>query len=328
MEQMVTKMEQGKKIVTVDLWATTEQSCLNWIRLNQSTIRAETYQGLTDAVAADPTTHGCNLGQRLILPSSFTGSSRNMIQHCQDALAINRHFHGADLFLTMTADPNWPEITEALLPGQTTADRPDLVVRVFRKKAEEIRDDLFKRGYLGQTAACVWTIEYQKRGLPHMHMIIFLDPNSKLCTPEDVDTLLSAEFPDEEEEPELLELVKKHMVHTPCGPNNPNAPCMKDGKCSKGFPKPFRDETTINEDSYANLRRCNTGMTYQVRGHQVDNRWVVPYPCFWLWKFHCHINMECMMALALCILSIKAIKYIYKYVYKGHDCTTMEFGST
>ena len=77
-----------------------------------------------------------------------------------------------------------------------------------------------------------------------MHMIIFLDPNSKLRTPEDIDTLLSAEFPDEEEEPELLELVKKHMVHT-CGPNNPNAPCMKDGKCSKGFPKPFRDETTV-----------------------------------------------------------------------------------
>ena len=50
---------------------------------------------------------------------------------CQDALAINCHFHGADLFLTMTADPNWPEITEALLPGQATADHPDLVVRVF-----------------------------------------------------------------------------------------------------------------------------------------------------------------------------------------------------
>ena len=77
-------------------------------------------------------------------------------------------------------------------------------------------------------------------------MIIFLDSNSKLRTPEDVDTLLSAEFPDEEEEAELLELVKKHMVHTPCGPNNPTAPYMKDGKCSKGFPKPFREETTIH----------------------------------------------------------------------------------
>src|SRR6202789_2694972 len=303
----------------VDSWATTEQQRLNWVRLNQSTIRAETYQGLTDAVAADPTTHGNELGQRLILPSSFSGSSRNMIQHCKDALAINRHFHGADFFLTMTANPNWPKIKEPLLPGQTGADRPDLVVRVFHAKAEELKADLFKNGYLGQTVAHVFTIEFQKRGLPHIHMVILLHHNSKLRTPEDIDSLLSAEFPDDELEPEFFELVKTCMVHTPCGPNNPTAPCMKDGKCSKGFPKPFREETTINEDSYANLKRRNTGKSFEVRGHQVDNRWVVPYPRFWLWKFHCHINMEC-------ILSIKAIKYIYKYVYKGHDRTTMEFG--
>ena len=67
----------------------------------------------------------------------------------------------------------------------------------------------------------------------------------------------------------------------------------------------------ISED--VTLERLN------VRGYQVDNQWVVPYPPFWIWKFRCHINMEC-------IFSIKAIKYIYKYVYKGHDRTTMEFG--
>ena len=104
-----------------------------------------------------------------------------------------------------------------------------------------------------------------------MHMIIFLDADSKLCTPEDINTLLSAELPDEDEEPELLELVKKYMVHSPCGPNNPNTSCMKDGKCSKGFPKQFREETSINEDSYANLRRRDTGKTYNVRGYQVEN---------------------------------------------------------
>ena len=123
----------------VDSWATTEQSRLNWIKFNQSKIRADTYQGLTDAVAADPDTDGQDLGQRLILPSSFPGSSRNMIQHCQDALAINRHYHGADFFLTMTADPNWKEIKEALLPGQSPADRPDLAVRVFHAKVEELK---------------------------------------------------------------------------------------------------------------------------------------------------------------------------------------------
>ena len=303
----------------VDGWATTEQSRLDWIQRNQTKIRADTYRGLADALAVDPQMDANNVGQRVILPSSFTGSSRNMIQHCQDALAINCHFRGADFFLTMTANPNWQEIKDALLPGQSSSDRPDLVNRVFRLKVQELKDDLFKNGYLGRAVARVWTIEFQKRGLPHVHMIIFLDPDSKLRTPEDIDSLLSAEFPDPDEEPELFELVKKFMVHTPCGAQNPNAPCMHDGKCSKGFPKPFREQTTVNEDSYANLRRRDTGKKYQVGGHEVDNRWVVPYPRFWLWKFRCHINMEC-------LFSIKAVKYIYKYVYKGHDRTTMEFG--
>ena len=168
----------------VDSWATTEQSRLRWYTGNQKKIRAETYQGLTDAVAADPTTNGHDIGQRIILPSSFTGSSRNMIQHCQDALAINRHFHGADFFLTMTADPNWEEIKQGLLPGQSVADRPDLAVRTFHAKVQEMKDNLFKHGFLGKTVAHVYTIEFQKRGLPHIHMIIFVHPDSKFRTPD------------------------------------------------------------------------------------------------------------------------------------------------
>ena len=53
---------------------------------------------------------------------------------------------------------------------------------------------------------------------------------------------------------------------------------------------------------------------------KVDNRWVVPYCAWLLWKYKYHINVKS-------ITSIKAIKYIYKYVYKGHDCTTMQFGT-
>ena len=63
----------------VDSWATTEQACLRWFKLKQKKIRAETYQVLADEVTANPTTDGSDLGQRLILPSSFSGSSRNMI---------------------------------------------------------------------------------------------------------------------------------------------------------------------------------------------------------------------------------------------------------
>ena len=155
-------------------------------------------------MAVDPDANVQNTGQCLILPSSFSGSSGNMIQHCQDALAINRHFCGADLFLTMTANPNWPEIKDALLPGQSPSDRPDLVDRVFKAKVEALKEDIFKKGYLGKAVAHVWTIEFQKCGLPHIHMIVFLDPRDKLCKPQEIDSVLSAEFPDPDEEPELF----------------------------------------------------------------------------------------------------------------------------
>ena len=86
--------------------------------------------------------------------------------------------------------------------------------------------------------------------------------------------------------------------------------CATHDHDTTGLPAPMLH---LNKDSYANL---NTEKKFLVKGHQVNNWWVVPYPCFWLWKFCCHINMKC-------ILLIKAIKYI---VYKGHDHTTMEFG--
>jgi len=88
----------------------------------------EVYQGLQDAIAADADVDMADLGKRFILPSSFSGSTHNMQQHCQDALAINRYFEGGDLFITMTANPAWPEITSALFVDQKAPDRPDLVV--------------------------------------------------------------------------------------------------------------------------------------------------------------------------------------------------------
>jgi len=69
-----------------------------------------------------------------------------------------------------------------------------------------------------------------------------------LKTPAEIDSLLTSEFP--EDNPELLELIKKMMVHEPCGKDS-GAPCMVGDKCSKSFPKPFREETTVSEDSYA-----------------------------------------------------------------------------
>jgi len=54
-----------------------------------------------------------------------------MTQLFQDTMAICRYFHKPDLFLTMTANPKWPEIIYSLFSGQIATDHPDIVSWVF-----------------------------------------------------------------------------------------------------------------------------------------------------------------------------------------------------
>jgi hypothetical protein len=64
----------------------------------------------------------------------------------QDAMAIVRKLGKPDAFVTMTANPNWPEIIAMLLPGQTAIDRPDIVSRVFQQKFRALlREITFRR---------------------------------------------------------------------------------------------------------------------------------------------------------------------------------------
>lgn len=72
------------------------------------------------------------VGQLIVLPASFIGGPRDMQRRFLDAMALVQDAGKPDIFLTMTCNPNWPEIVTELYPGQTAQDRPDLVTRVFR----------------------------------------------------------------------------------------------------------------------------------------------------------------------------------------------------
>ncbi|KAI5416511.1 hypothetical protein KIW84_041536 [Lathyrus oleraceus] len=92
---------------------------------------------------------------------------------------------------------------------------------------------------------------------------------------------------------------------------------MKDKHCKKRYPKQFLDETRQGTNSYPEYRRRFDESISLGRYRSVDNRWVVPYNPWLLLKYDCHINVE------ICS-SIKSIKYLYKYVYKGPDRVAME----
>lgn len=240
-----------------------------------------------------------------------------MQQQYQDSMAIARYFRRVDIFLTVTSNPQWPEITRELLPGQTPYDRPDLVARVFQMKKQAILDDIYKNGVFGQAVAYVYTIEFQKRGLPHMHCLIFLKDPYKLTTTEAIDSCIRAYWPDPEKEPMLFDSVKRLMVHGPCGTANPRAPCMENGRCTKGFLKNFSPFTTMDGDGFPQYFRPDDGRTYLVGRTPVDNRWLVPYPPYFLARYDCHVNAECAVTLG-------TFKYLFKYTHKGGGMASLE----
>ena len=103
-------------------------------------------------------------------------------------------------------------------------------------------------------------------------MLIILDQDSKLRDNNDIDNIISAEIPDEAEDPHLYQIVKSCMMHGPCGIHNPNSACMNDGVCSKNFPKEFNDETILSVNGYPQYKRPNNGRTVMIRGIPLDNR--------------------------------------------------------
>ncbi|XP_076957174.1 uncharacterized protein LOC143632575 [Bidens hawaiensis] len=105
----------------------------------------------------------------------------------------------------------------------------------------------------------VYTIELQKRGLPHAHIFLFLHSDHKIHNPKCIDNFISAEIPNKNEDPELYSLVSDHMMHGPCGVTHPKCSCMVDNSCSKNFPKKLQNETSIDSNGFPVYRIRDLG---------------------------------------------------------------------
>lgn len=153
----------------------------------------------------------------------------------------------------------------------------------------------------------LYTVEFQKRGLPHVYILVWLEGNTKDPHPSFIDSIISAEIPDIDSDPLSYSLVDEFMVHGPCGELNEKCPCMKDNKCSKFFPKAYQQNTAIGEDGFVQYRHSKFGHSVEQYGVKLDSRWVVPYNLALLKRFRAHINVEWCNKTYL-------IKYLFKYI--------------
>ncbi|GBN18698.1 hypothetical protein AVEN_230184-1 [Araneus ventricosus] len=143
-----------------------------------------------------------------------------MQQNYQDAMAMVRKFGKPDLFLTFTCNPSWSEILNCMEEVQCPEDRPDIIIRVFNMKLKELLEDICKHEIFGTVLAYIYVIVFQKRGLPHAHILLTLDSETKIRTKDDIDNFVSAELlllcvPDPCTDLRLFQIVTKCMVHGP-----------------------------------------------------------------------------------------------------------------
>ncbi|GJV81517.1 DNA helicase PIF1, ATP-dependent [Tanacetum coccineum] len=211
----------------VDAYTAVEEQQLKWTRNNQDTLRADLYHNLCDAVTRGDT-NAEGLGKRIILPRTHVGSPRYMMQNYQDAMALCRAYGNPDLFITFTSNPKWPEIAEMLasFPGQISHDRPEIGTWLFKIKLTYLLEDLTK----------ITSLENQWQ------------------TPSDINDIISAELLSPTDDPEGFSVVSKFMLHGPCGKDAAYAACTTEGKCSKHYPRPFLQETSLDEDGYPHYR--------------------------------------------------------------------------
>jgi hypothetical protein len=241
-----------------------ETQLLRWIRKHQKTICAELYQGVQDALHNNTWE---NSGSAVILPATVTGSPRFMHRKCQDALALCGRFGKPHLFITGTTNPDWPEINAQLQPGQTAHDRPDIANRVFHCKLSQMIK-MIENGLFFPTKAQGHSIEWQKWGLTHFHLIVWfvLSPTTQI-TSEFIDNIISAEIPPEGTL--LYDIIKHCNIHGPCGAHNPTSLCMQEGKYKKN-PK----RISASDHTWRGfLSKLQTTIISQLRSliHQMDS---------------------------------------------------------
>ncbi|XP_074342481.1 uncharacterized protein LOC141680051 [Apium graveolens] len=209
-ESLSAMMNRENALFVVDAWTCIEHTRLGWVLKNQSILRSNLYNNIVDSVNKGDT-DATTVGKRIVLPSSFTCSPCYMQQNYQDCMAICRRFGSPDLFIIFTCNPQWPEIKDFCdkIPHCTPAERPDILARVFKIKLDLLLEDLTKKHVLGKVIGVAYTIEFQKRGLPHAHIIIWLEESDKCHSTDEIVHLIFAEIPDQETDPIGYETISK-----------------------------------------------------------------------------------------------------------------------
>ena len=177
----ITKLGPLWQQYLCELYIRWEVSLLTYLRANVTDrLRAARLGSLQ----ANPNARAADMGVPVRLPARFQYSRAHREQCLNEGYAYMARFGNASYLITLTANPNWPEVVDALRRGESALDRPEVVVRVFLIKARMLLK-MVRSGYFGTCLATYRVIEFQLRGLPHMHLLVWLAADDRPRQAED-----------------------------------------------------------------------------------------------------------------------------------------------
>ncbi|KAG7465590.1 hypothetical protein JOB18_040958 [Solea senegalensis] len=189
----------------------------------------------------------------------------------KDLHAMARQLGKPTFFLTFSAaEMRWPEVIEGIKAQQGEGvhfseldwnakcdilrSNPVTVMRMFEKRVDALMTSLIMSPAqpIGEVMDYFYRVEFQARGSPHIHMLVWIKDAPVLgeCMDEDVyrfvDRYISCEKPDPDVDPELLKIVSEVQVHS----RNHSKSCKKGNvECRFGFPKLPMDRTILTYDT-------------------------------------------------------------------------------
>ena len=186
----------------------------------------------------------------------------------RDLFAMIRQLGTPTFFCTFSAaEMRWPEVIEAIKTQQgeevnfeeldwatkceILRSNPVTTMRMFDKRVEALYRDLILSPAqpLGNVVDFFYRVEFQHRGSPHIHCLVWVEDAPKIEEDDDqivcnfVSKYITAQLPDPRTQPELYKKVTEVQIHS----KNHTRTCFKSlsSGCRFGFPKPPSGKTMI-----------------------------------------------------------------------------------
>jgi hypothetical protein len=133
-----------------------------WLNFIQQSRQSDSAESLDDNTLDD--------SENIELPCSFMGSRKWASEQTADSLALACTYGPPSFFITMTCNPDWPEIKSRLRPGQNAYEAPIVVACAFKNRLQRLMDILKTK--MGSLTYMTTSTKFQMRGFPHSHIVV------------------------------------------------------------------------------------------------------------------------------------------------------------